>query len=60
MSQHPLYQYVIAVIVVLAAAIGLVWIIRGPEYAREASIFAGGFLVGMFAMYIAVHVYAWK
>ncbi len=55
--RHSLLGYVIAVVIGLTIVIGIVWSLRGPAYANKTLIFAAGFLCGMVAMYIAVHVY---
>ncbi len=57
MRAHSLLAYVISVVIGLAIAIAIVWSLRGPAYAARTAIFAAGFLLGMVAMYIAVHVY---
>jgi len=48
---------VVAVVIVLAPLIGIRWLIGGYEEAYKFLIFGGGFLCGMVAMYIAMHVY---
>ena len=48
-NKHPLWMYVIGVLVVFDR----------ERFATFAHV-CGGFLLGMFAMYIAMHVYSWK
>jgi hypothetical protein len=48
---------VAAVIIVLAAVIGIRWLIAGYGAAEKVMIFGAGFLCGMIAMYLAVHLY---
>jgi hypothetical protein len=55
--QRTLAVYVIAVVIVLAAVIGIRWLIGGYEGATKMVIFSAGFPGGMIAMYIAMHVY---
>jgi hypothetical protein len=49
--------YAAAVMLALATMLGVTYVARGPAAAAAASVFAVGFLLGMLAMYIAVHVY---
>ncbi len=55
--QRVLSSYVVAVIIVMAVVIGFRWLIGGYEAALKTLIFFAGFLCGMVAMYIALHVY---
>ncbi len=55
--QRPLTAYVAAVVIALAAVIGIRWLMAGYEGAQKALIFSAGFLFGMVAMFIAMHVY---
>ena len=55
--QRALTTYVIAVVIVLAVVTGIRWFVGGYEEAAKMLIFSGGFLCGMIAMYIAMHVY---
>ncbi|MGO9544503.1 MAG: hypothetical protein ACLPPF_06885 [Rhodomicrobium sp.] len=57
---RTLTRYVAAVLIVLAAVTAIRWLIVGYRGARGAEtmlVFSGGFLCGMIAMYIAMHVY---
>ncbi len=58
-NKHPLWMYVIAVLVVWAAILVGIWFFDRERFATFAHV-CGGFLLGMFAMYIAMHVYSWK
>lgn len=60
MRTVPLANYVLAVIVVLALGNCIAWFVGGPVKLTRFAIFSGGFLMGMLAMYIAVHLYRWK
>lgn len=60
MKKFPLYIYVVGVIIVLIAMNYIAWSIGGTVKLRCAELFSGGFLLGMLAMYIAVHIYSWK
>ncbi len=60
MKKYPLKVYVISVIIVLIILNILVWYLRGSAESMIVMVFSAGFLLGMLAMYIAVHVYRWK
>lgn len=60
MKKRPLNRYVIGVIVVLIIVNIISWFIGGEERAQMVSHVSIGFLLGMLAMYIAVHMYKWK
>jgi len=60
MTKHPLSQYVIAVVVVLALVNAFIYFVWGKEKFLDVSKYSLGFLFGMLAMYIAVHIYSWK
>jgi len=49
-EKRPLWVYVVGVLIVLGA-INLI---------AHLAVFSAGFLLGMLAMYIAVHLYKWK
>jgi hypothetical protein len=57
MKKYNIKVYVIAIIVVLATINLIAGSVDGGAHARILEIFSGGFLVGVFAMYIAMHVY---
>ncbi|HEV8014284.1 MAG TPA: hypothetical protein VGP48_02060 [Stellaceae bacterium] len=57
MQTHSLASYVIAVLIVLAVLNAAAWYFAGPDRLRDIAIYSGGFLMGMLAMWIAVHVY---
>ncbi len=56
-NRFPLSLYVAGVVIVLAIINVINWFANGGLRARSVAIFSGGFLLGMFAMYIAVHLY---
>ena len=58
-AKHPLWQYVVSVIVVLAVLNGIASF-TGAAKLKSMGVFSAGFLLGMLAMYIAVHLYRWK
>jgi len=60
MNKRPLYVYVIAVVVVLAVLNTVVRYVDPTSTFNSSITFSGGFLLGMLAMYIAVHLYIWK
>jgi hypothetical protein len=60
MNKHPLGQYVIGVIIVLALINLILWFAGRKAILKSTEILSAGFLLGMLAMYIAVHIYRWK
>ena len=56
-SLHTLKSYVIGVILVIAILVGIKAYLSGMAEASKATLFSGGFLLGMLAMYIAIRVY---
>ncbi len=60
MTKYPLSQYVIAVIVVLILLNTTIYFVLGKEKFLGVAKYSLGFLLGMLAMYIAVHIYSWK
>jgi hypothetical protein len=59
-SHPPLIRYVVAVLIVWAIVLCLAWLIGGIARFKIVAVFCAGFLFGMLAMYIAVHIYAWR
>ena len=59
MKKTSLAVYVTAVIIVLTLVNCILWFINQPEL-YKVMIFSLGFLLGMLAMFIAVHFYRWK
>lgn len=59
-TKHPLSQYVIAVIAVLVLVNTTVYFVLGKAKFFETAKYSLAFLLGMLAMYIAVHIYQWK
>jgi hypothetical protein len=60
LDKPPLIRYVIGVIIVWAILLYAMRFKGGGIHFRTFAIFCGGFLMGMLAMYIAVHLYSWK
>ena len=58
-KQHPLSQYVIAVLIAWVAILIGMWFFDRERFATFAHV-CSGFLLGMCAMYIAMHLYRWK
>jgi hypothetical protein len=56
----PLTRYVIAVLIVWAIILCSTWFMGGGKNFRTLALFCAGFLIGMLAMYIAVHLYTWQ
>jgi hypothetical protein len=64
MSRSPikkprLRRYVAAVTVTWALVLAVAWLVVSPARFREYVDVCGGFFLGMVAMYVAVHLYAW-
>ena len=57
MKKYNLKVYVIAVIIVLTIINLIAGSVGGGVHAKTMEIFSGGFLIGMLAMYIAMHFY---
>jgi len=60
MKKYPLGLYVIGVIIVLALINYIAWSVGGEAKLKSFGLLSSGFLLGMLAMYIAVHIYRWK
>jgi len=58
--KHPLSQYLIAVAVVWIVILCVAWFTGGEQRFKPLAMVFGGFVIGMVAMYIAMHVYSWK
>jgi hypothetical protein len=59
-KKYPLWLYVIGVVIVLAIINCIARFVGGEAKFGAIEIFSLGFLMGMLAMYVAVHVYKWK
>jgi hypothetical protein len=60
LTKPPLTRYVIGVLIVWAIILCSAWFMRGRKNFRTLALFCAGFLIGMLAMYIAVHLYTWQ
>jgi len=60
MKKYPLWLYVIGVIIALVLVNYISWFVGGATKLESFELLSGGFLLGMLAMYIAVHIYRWK
>ena len=60
MNKRPLYVYVIGVGVALVVVNYIAWLTGGDTKLHTSELVSVGFLLGMLAMYIAVHLYRWK
>ncbi len=60
MMKNPLSYYVVSVVLVFAVLNYIFWITTIKEKAVKVQIFTIGFMLGMLAMYIAMHVYEHK
>jgi hypothetical protein len=54
-----LRRYVVAVAVTWAIVLAIAWAVGGAARFHVFATVCGGFFLGMLAMYVAVHVYAW-
>ena len=52
-----LSRYIISVVIVWAIILTVVWFFGSSARFRTMSVFCAGFMIGMLAMWIAVHVY---
>jgi len=59
-KKHSLGSYVSAVIIIIILVNTVIWRSGKIAELQNVAIFSAGFLVGMLAMYIAVHIYRWK
>ena len=60
MKKYPLGLYVVCVVIALALVNYIAWSVGGEAKLKSFALLSGGFLLGMLAMYIAVHLYRWK
>jgi hypothetical protein len=60
MKKHSLGVYVVGVIVALVIVNFIVWYMGRLDELHSVELLSVGFLLGMLAMYIAVHLYRWK
>ena len=58
--KKPLWIYVLGVVIALAIVNYLAWIVDSTSALHTSLLISGGFLLGMLAMYIAVHLYRYK
>ncbi len=56
-KKYPILIYVIAVVIVWVVILSIVWFTGSPVHFNTLLIFCGGFFIGMFAMWIAAHLY---
>jgi len=56
MKKYPLSLYVIGVIIVLVFINYIAWSVGGEAKLKSFESLASGFLLGMLAMYIAMHL----
>lgn len=59
-QKRPLWVYVVGVIIALGIVNVLAWLMDSITALHRSLLVSGGFLLGMLAMYIAVHLYRWK
>jgi hypothetical protein len=60
LRKRPLYVYIIGVIIALVVVNYISWLIGGQTRLSMVELVSFGFLLGMLAMYIAVHLYKWR
>ena len=60
MKKRSLWVFVIGVIVVLVIVNWITFMVGGLDKFLKIGIFSAGYLVGLIAMYLAVHLYRWK
>ena len=60
MQKRPLWLYVVGVVIALVIVSYVSWITGGEAKLQTSELVSIGFLLGMLAMFIAVHLYRWK
>ncbi len=60
MKKYPLGLYVVGVVIALAIINYIAWSVGGETKLQSFELLSAGFLLGLLAMYIAVHIYWWK
>ena len=60
MEKRPLWVYVTGVLVVLVVVNYVAWLTGGDMKLHTSVLVSFGFLLGMLAMYLAMHLYSWK
>ncbi|HEY5383228.1 MAG TPA: hypothetical protein VIJ88_01595 [Candidatus Paceibacterota bacterium] len=60
MEKRPLWVYVGGVVIALVVVSYIAWLTGGDAKLHTSELVSVGFLLGMLAMYIAVHLYRWK
>lgn len=58
--RQTLTGYGIAVILVLAALNGILWLVWDPSRVQRVNVFSAGFILGMLGMYIAAWLYGYR
>ena len=58
--KRPLWQFGISVVIALAIVNLIAWRIDSEAVLRASELVSIGFLLGMFAMYVAMHLYRRK
>jgi hypothetical protein len=56
-NRNPLVRFEIGVAIAWAVALVLAWLVGGPAKLNTYAILCAGFVMGMLAMFIAMHVY---
>jgi hypothetical protein len=60
MKKRPLRLYIVGVIIALGVVNYIAWLVDATATFHASLLVSGGFLLGLMAMYIAVHLYRWK
>jgi hypothetical protein len=58
--KRSLWVYIVGVVIALAIVNSIAWRVDSTATLHTSLSVSGGFLLGLLAMYIAVHLYRWK
>jgi len=59
-NKRPLWVYIVGVLVALGIVNYVSYLTGGAAKLHTSSLVSYGFILGLIAMYIAVHLYRWR